>query len=165
MPNDTRSTVTVYQMHLIPSPSQDHVDPGQDKLEFAPRNLADPLVQLNLVERHDARRIGDRIPIQPARRRSQQHVARRVGPFEIAGQRHAHHRRDSALVESVALNDQNGSTIARRGADRFAQVGPPHLPLVDYHSTRSSARRAAARANPSGSVPTASTTSLIALVT
>ena len=83
---------------------------------------------------------------------SQKDVARGVGQTEVARQRHHHDCADAASVECVSLDDENGPSQTRAGADRSRQVRPDDVSLSNYHSLDARTRRPASRTKSSGSV-------------
>jgi len=85
-------------------------------------------------------------------------IPRRRRPAEAAREWNCDHRAQRASVEAVALDDDDGSSKARFGADGFAEVGPPHVALRDHHSVDSSVCRLAAVTNGSVPSPTSVTT-------
>jgi hypothetical protein len=68
------------------------------------------------------------------------------------------HRAQRAPVEAVGLDDDDRSSKARFGIDRFAEVGPPHVALCDHRSVDSRICRPAAGTNGSIPSPTSVTT-------
>lgn len=146
-------------------PAQDDVEAGEQEVELRARELAGALRQDGLVERDHLRHVGDRVVGQARDARGQEGVARRVGPFEIAGERHAHNRGQPATVERIALHDHDRSPEAGPRSDRRRKLGPPDLALRDHHSVLSRTSRPAAATKPSSSRPTSSQTRSMASVT
>ena len=84
-------------------------------------------------------------------------------PPETARQRHAHHRRDAASIEGVALHDHDWSSKLGAGALGCGELGPEDVALSDYQSVRSRIFRVAAETNSSpgaSSLPTYSSSLL-----
>ncbi len=113
--------------------------------------LANAFRQGAPIHREQLRRVRDRVLRQPGRLGGEQRIAGRVGPGQVAGQRHTHDRPQTTAIQGVPLHHHHGPTDACGRAPRHWQFGPPELPLLDlYHSTRASTDCAAARTNASG---------------
>ncbi len=96
--------------------------------------------------------------------RGEQHVARCVGPAQIAGQGHADDGSQPAPVEGVALDDDYRPAKPRPGSRGLRQLNPADVTLGDHHSARCRICLAAAVRKPSSS-PTSSQTRFIVSVT
>src|SRR5690606_31935455 len=96
--------------------------------------------------------------LQPGLARRQLHIAGSLRPLELRGEGNADHGRKRTAVERIALNHDHRSAEPRLRPDRVAEVRPPYLALRDYHSERSSTRRAARWIAGSGSPPIAAHT-------
>lgn len=111
-----------------------------------------------LIQRDDKGDVGNGVLGQSGFPLRKQHIPRRVGPFQVAGEWHADYCADAAAIDRVALNDDDGSPVSRFRSRGLFEIRPPHLRLFDYHSTRRMTRRAARLLNGSDSSPTAATT-------
>src|SRR5947207_4342738 len=111
--------------------------------------MTDAAFQRTAVDGHDLRDIGDRVAIETRRLRPEEDVAGSLCPSHIARDRDAHDRPYAALVERIALYDDDGPAEAGRGPARCRQLSPAHVTLRDYQSIRSSACRADAATNAS----------------
>src|SRR6266536_45011 len=145
-------------------PAEHDVQPREHELQLLLRDAADTLREEGAVERDDLRDVGDGLLGEAGAPRRQENVAGRLGPFEVARERHAHDGRDAAPVEGVALDDENGPAEPRSGARRRGKVGPADVALGDHHSERSSTWRAAAEPNLSSLVSTSAASRSMASV-
>jgi len=84
---------------------------------------------------------------------------------KVAGQRNDNDCREAARVEGVALHDGNRPAEAGSRAGRAGKRRPEDIAPADYHSLRSSARRAASAAHSSTGLPSSATTSSSETVT
>ena len=115
-------------------PTENEVDPSQDETEGAGRHLTDPPREQAPVDRDDLGYVRHRILRQSGHPMSQKHVARGVGQTEVARERHHDDCADTASVECVSLDDENGPSQTRTGADGSWQIRPEDVSLGDYHS-------------------------------
>lgn len=71
-------------------------------------------------------------------------------PAKVARQGYDHNRRQSAGVQRIALNDDDGAPKPRPRAHQVGERGPEDVALGDYHSLRSRACRPASASQSSG---------------
>ena len=142
------------QLREVRSTSEDDIEPRQQQIELGPWKPAGTFIEQASVESDDLRGVGHRISRKTRRSCGQKHVARRVGPPQVARERHAHRRGEAASIQGVALHDHDRSSKPGARSDGGRKIGPPDLALRDHHSTRSRTRRAAAARNSSDSAPT-----------
>ena len=155
----TRAPATVVmsvaqQLREVRSTSKDDIESRQQQLELGPWKPAGTFIEQASVESDDLRGVGHRISRKTRRPCGQKHVARRVGPPQVARERHAHRGGEAASIQGVALHHHDRSSKPWARSDGGGKIGPPDLALRDHHSTRSRTRRAAAARNSSGSAPT-----------
>ncbi len=95
------------------------------------------------VDSDDLRNVRYGVLREPSCPDSEKYVSRSGREAEIARKRNDDHRRDSASIESVSLDDQDGPSKAWSRSGRIRKIRPEDIPLSDYHSVDSSTRRAA----------------------
>lgn len=140
------------------SPAEYDVDACKNEFEFTPWYFAQAFGQLLPVQRDDQGHVGHGGLRQARIAFRQQHIARRICPFEIAGEWDAHDSADAAAIQCIALHDYDGASETWLRADRLLEIRPPDFGLLDYHSTRRSTRCAARRVKGLTFSPTVSTT-------
>ena len=94
------------------SPEHD-VDTGKNGCETRPGNSADATPKDPSIQCDDLRNVGDRGLSKFRLARREQDVPRGSRPLELRRERHADNGSQSAAVERVALNNQNGSAKPR----------------------------------------------------
>ena len=145
-------------------PIEDNVDTVQDLLQQTPRYPARALVEVSAIDSDDLRRVRHGVLREARRTPSDEHIARRILPFQVACERHANYGCESAAVQWVALDDQHRTPESWSRTHRRGQVAPPYIALADYHSVRRSTSYAAEETKSPSEGPTSSTTRFIALV-
>ena len=133
-------------------------------MDFGLRQLSDAFGKYVLVEAHDLRNVCYRILGQTGVTGRQSNVSRSRGPFQVACQRDADDRRNSAAIQRIALHNDDRPTEAWARTE-LTHVGPPSFALGDHQSLRCNVLRPAARANESEVEPISSQALFIASVT
>jgi hypothetical protein len=123
------------------------VDAIENRVECRLGQVTGALAQERSVDRDDLRNIRHGIFGESRCPHSQKNVSRRGCETEIARKRNDNYGRDSASIEGVSLNDQDGPSKARSRSCRVRKIRPTHVALDDYHSVDSSRRRAASESD------------------
>jgi hypothetical protein len=108
-------------------------------------HLACPLAQIRAVQRYKLRDVRHRVLRKSRHALWHQYIARRVQETQVGCQYDRDCGLDSTTIKRIVLHDQQGSPKPRLRADRLAQVRPPDLAPLDYHSVRATMRRWARR--------------------
>ncbi len=134
--------------------AENDVDAAKNQVELSLGELCNFPHEQSAVESYDLRDVGNGILGKAASLRRKENVAGSVRPSKIAGERNTNHSPDPAPIQGVSLNHQDRPAKSRSGACRLRQIGPVHVTLGDYHSTRLSVRLDAAEIAGSGRVST-----------
>ena len=113
----------------IQDPSESEIDASH---EF-PGSLSHPLGKIGFVESHDLSDVGDGVLWEPGTGRWKQDVAGSVEQPSVRRENDAKDGSQSASIESVGLDDEDGVAKTRLRSPRRIQVRPPHLATRNYH--------------------------------
>lgn len=119
---------------LARCPPQHDIDTRQNRGQTELRYTSDAIVKDSPIERDQLRGVRNGRLAEPGITLREENVTGRFGPFQLGGQWDTDDGRDCASVERIALNDEDGSAKSGPRADRVAEIGPPDVPLPDYHS-------------------------------
>lgn len=81
------------------------LDTGQHRLKLAPRNTANLLCEQIAINGHNLGDIGNRSLGQTSTAGREENVAWRIGPSQVACQRHTDNSSKTTPIERVTLND------------------------------------------------------------
>jgi hypothetical protein len=128
---------------LLARPSEDDINAGEDGREPRPRNLSNtPLEDLS-VERDYLGNVGNGWLGEAGIARREKNIARGLAPLDLRSEGHADNGSKRAAVQSVALNNEDGSTKTWSRANWVSEVCPPNFTLPDHHSELCRTLRAA----------------------
>ena len=130
---------------------QDQLQSGIDVGHELGRDSPSPLREILFVEGHDLRDVGHGVLREAAAPGRKKDVARSVEEPCVRGEDHAENRPQSAAIEGIGLNDEDGAAKSGLGSARFLEIGPPHLTAFYYHSAELTLRAWADRNT--GSIP------------
>lgn len=119
---------------LLASPSQDHIDTGENRRKSRPRDFPNTLLEDLSVKRDDLGNVGNGRFGEAGIARGEQDVARGLAPLELRREGHTDNSSERAAVQSVALHDEDRATKPWARTDRITQSSPPNLTLTDHHS-------------------------------
>ena len=116
---------------------EEESQPGQDRLERYTRESPHSLVELDLVYSDNLRHIHHARSRQAGITFSQCNVSRRGSAVHVGRDQADHRCGDTAVIEDVALHDDTGVPLGRRGARGRAKVEPVYVALADLFHQRS----------------------------
>jgi hypothetical protein len=119
---------------LLAGPSEDDINPGQNGSESHPRNLSNPSLEDLSIERDNLGNVGNGRLSEAGLAWREKNIARSLGPLDLRSEGHADNRGKGAAIQSIALNDEDGSTKSRSRANWVTKVSPPNFTLPDHHS-------------------------------
>jgi len=117
------------------------VDPRHEASRYA----TCPFGEHHSVNRRKLRDVCHRILRKSGFRCADENVAGGVQKLQIRREDQGNGGVDATSIESVRLNDNDGSAVARLSPNWFAQVRPPYFASLYYHSARCAVRRCAFR--------------------